>query len=1580
LSKKRKSNQGKQSVSKGSAKAGAKGSANRSGQKNTGSKMKAPTRTSIPSGPGLMLQDLPESTPEIIERGNFFSRFDKLSFFIAYGVAMLVYYFTLPNSINLEDGGELVVAADYLGVPHPPGYPIWTLFAWLFQWIFHGVSYGDYPNPAWSIALCSAFFGALACGIVAMLISKSGAHVVEALSENTGSVVRNYRPPLIGFVLGFLTFAGIFLAPSMGGFGSFLKWVAILFGIVVPFAYLAGCAFMEYVLRRKVSYGTPDNAKPVQLSIGWIGQMLYGVFPALFLVLALMVGNTTAISFILFCIIAIPVLDFVIDLLQDESSALTPTTTGILSCCAGIAGGLLLAFSPVMWTQSNIVEVYSLNAFFMAIIALLTYLWMVRPDKEWLLYLTSFLVGLAITNHQSIIFAVPFLLVAIAYRDRRLAITAFMFCCAGGCVLFAVKAWGIRADYIALLAQSPQNIAAVNEASSGMIQNFLISAFALLVPLVYLLFRGLISHVFIIISGVIGALIINAASAQFFDSRFGAAIPLFLIGLLFFFGPLVMHYLRREEFYPWPKLYGMFTLTGLGLAFLLYMPFASEQNPPMNWGYPRTLTGFKHAVGRGQYEKISLSDNLKKYQAASKNAITTKTKEAAQTTLGQKEEALALAKVTLSDLEAQRTETDNPELNAKITAANQALFKATTEVATAKNNVAAQEKAFLAAHKRKHFFFYQMAYFFYGIDKTKVFSMARQFTVPICLLGILPFLVFFKLGRHIRSWLNGTLVCFFFVSVIFLIFQYPALNNQDLFIKRVQYIQAHALFAIWCGYGLLVAAFILTYLVKKITKSSTLALGTATAIGVAGACAFPYSQIHRNATDEHHIRIMGSNNQDGHNHGWHFGFYQLRGANGIILDLIRDEKDPTFTIDQRAIDFLEKFSKSPENIAHVKTFLGQENMDEKSFKSQVMKGLTETSRDEKRLVSDAGKLSSYLNSKPPMGITDAALTYLRAEGGNPAIITALEAFNGKEISYTELMVICTASNIAAKDITLYEDAARAGVPSEQLRLSTTSFEMLTVQTNLFSSEQLASLSDEMGYLWLDESEFNEKLDTFLEDAELEAPAYKDMVVQAAKVGAHLPAFDPTWPPEMEPNAIFWGGTDPGRFVPTYMIYSAKCRQDVFLITQNALADHTYMNIMRDLYGNQIWLPSVYDSNDAFKEFDNKRLRGEIASRGSVNYRLNRMQVQGVGDVMQINAILCKQMFDRNTPKHSFYVEESYVMPWMYEYMTPHGLIMKVEAEPSVITDELAKKDHRFWAWYTDKLLSDPNFREDVIARKTFSKLRGAIAGLYEKKGRLEDARIAFEQSLALYPESPEATTRFSHFCFRTQDYDRVREIMTHLGKWDPENANVANYINNANRLEKVPPALKALEDSMAAQPKFNVQGTLQAMQYSQALFQTDKSKAYARKIYNYPGLAKAYPDAVFNVIHSIYGLQNMDFKDKNELLREAVNQMVKFHPTDYRTYMEQAALLIRENKIRPSRQPPTGAPNLHNQYAIYAAKKAIELNRTAAIGQFRTDAPSVRRFQRFAALERDSSFARMLATPASQGAPRLGQPTGFPGL
>ncbi len=45
-----------------------------------------------------------------------------------------------------------------------------------------------------------------------------------------------------------------------------------------------------------------------------------------------------------------------------------------------------------------------------------------------------------------------------------------------------------------------------------------------------------------------------------------------------------------------------------GASFYFYEPLAGMTNPPMEWGYPRTVAGFFEALSRGQYNKVVPTD------------------------------------------------------------------------------------------------------------------------------------------------------------------------------------------------------------------------------------------------------------------------------------------------------------------------------------------------------------------------------------------------------------------------------------------------------------------------------------------------------------------------------------------------------------------------------------------------------------------------------------------------------------------------------------------------------------------------------------------------------------------------------------------------------------------------------------------------------------------------------------------------------------------------------------------------------------------------------------------------------------
>ena len=291
-----------------------------------------------------------------------------------------------------------------------------------------------------------------------------------------------------------------------------------------------------------------------------------------------------------------------------------------------------------------------------------------------------------------------------------------------------------------------------------------------------------------------------------------------------------------------------------------------------------------------------------------------------------------------------------------------------------------------------------------------------------------------------------------------------------------------------------------------------------------------------------------------------------------------------------------------------------------------------------------------------------------------------------------------------------------------------------------------------------------------------------------------PLPDPAWPEPMEPYSIFFGGTDPGRFVPTYMIYSALYRPDVYLITQNALADDTYMSVERDLYGDEIWIPSKEDSAEAFNVYVDEVQRGVRPANGDLKIENGRVQVTGALGVMEINGILTKMMHDHDRLRHSFYVEESYVIPWMYPYLSPHGLIMKINAEKTPYDAKRATKDMDFWDWYTRRLLDDPMYRRDFAGQKSFSKLRAAIAGLYQKQGRYREAAQAFREAVALYPASPEATFRYAQeILMPFRRWDTVLEMMDYTDAIDPNNRRTASLRNYILRIRELTAQVERLE-------------------------------------------------------------------------------------------------------------------------------------------------------------------------------------------
>lgn len=98
-----------------------------------------------------------------------------LFFCLAFSLPFVPYLFTMAPSINREDTGELVAAAFTLGIPHPSGYPLWTIIGHLFTYLPIG-------TIAWKINLASVVFASLTCGLIYLISEKITKNKIIALA------------------------------------------------------------------------------------------------------------------------------------------------------------------------------------------------------------------------------------------------------------------------------------------------------------------------------------------------------------------------------------------------------------------------------------------------------------------------------------------------------------------------------------------------------------------------------------------------------------------------------------------------------------------------------------------------------------------------------------------------------------------------------------------------------------------------------------------------------------------------------------------------------------------------------------------------------------------------------------------------------------------------------------------------------------------------------------------------------------------------------------------------------------------------------------------------------------------------------------------------------------------------------------------------------------------------------------------------------------------------------------------------------------------------------------------------------
>jgi tetratricopeptide (TPR) repeat protein len=1159
-----------------------------------------------------MIQSPEISSPPRNER--FFRRIDWSAFWTATLVSLFVYGITLAPTVTLEDSGELAVGGDHLGVPHPPGYPIWTLLAWLFTKLFFFVQFRGQPNPAWSIGFASAVFGALASGTTALLLCRSGRDILRSLTRTTRVIGERTE-----------------------------GWICWASGIAASLAF----AF------------SPAN---------WSQSVIVEVY-----------------SLNAFFLIAVLFLAYVWARRPDEPlSGFTGLILGMAFLCLVVIGSRLVLHLR-KFDDFMEVGVYYLAGYLLILLltGLMAAIWRRQPGDR-LLFLMSLTFGLGLTNHQTLLMLIPTLALLVLVKDIRLFRD------------FLIAAIPFALYY--LLAER------------GIIQ-------ALLGPSAQVTYMGLVHPT-------------HPTTFLYIALNFGA------LGAAFFLLPNG----RRVA----PAILCL----ELGLLVYLFMPLASEQNPPINWGFPRTWEGFIHAFTRGQYERIVPSNvfspafllQVTDYLEDLRGKFTLPIAllgllpfAAWNLRWGRRRframhAALAMAAfaVGLVALEEILAPTGAEILVIsrayRLCITGMAILPAVGGLALVIGEV---EELFLRLTGRlpghpseravaglvllggmaaiggiAFLGFTRLAGAAPALTPNEKLGLLLALATPV-LVAILVYRLMrgprelrIDFDRADQKWILATLSGFVMMSVVMVILASPKGDIQDAFVQRVKFISSHELFALWIGYGLLLG----------LAATLTLFRGRRLVTWAAILCTvilIPAIPLLMNAYNAELIRKEGGAEQNRHDFGWQFGNYPLRGAEAILEELDGDEE---------------------------------------------------------------------------------------------------------------------------------------------------------------------------------------------------------------------PLPNPTFPPAMGPGAVFFGGTDPGRFVPTYMIYSADVRPDVFLITQNALADNTYMSVMRDLMGDAIWIPSAADGTSAFQRYVADVQAGRTPPSADIKIEGGRVSVQGVGGVMLINGILARMIFDRNKARRDFYVEESYVIQWMYPYLSPHGLIMKINKDvlPGPrLSEELTHDDLDFWDWYTRRLTGQRTFLRDVCARKSFSKLRSAIAGIYVVRGMFPEAERAFLEAITLYPLSPEATFRLADLYLRwSRPGDAVTLLETYC-RQDPGNLRAADFVGDIKRRAALNDRRQALEPRVAG-GKGTLGEALELADIHAKLGLADPFRILLENLLKQQGL----PPQSYLRMAQLAAEQR-----RPELMEKALANYTAAMPADMRGWIDLGALRLMQGKAEPGLQALNTAVRVGKEAAIAILKE-----------------------------------------------------------
>jgi hypothetical protein len=277
---------------------------------------------------------------------------------------------------------------------------------------------------------------------------------------------------------------------------------------------------------------------------------------------------------------------------------------------------------------------------------------------------------------------------------------------------------------------------------------------------------------------------------------------------------------------------------------------------------------------------------------------------------------------------------------------------------------------------------------------------------------------------------------------------------------------------------------------------------------------------------------------------------------------------------------------------------------------------------------------------------------------------------------------------------------------------------------------------------------------------------------------------------LAPGTVYVGGTDPGRGIPTLLNETSQGERHIVL-TQNGLADGTYLDYLRFLYGDQMTLPSEEQTQRAFgdyiadaqKRFEHdrqfpdepKQVRpgeeiqfADGSNQDGAPGTNHSIQVSGQVAVMAINERILQSIMDGN-PGKSFALEESFPLLSTYPSAAPLGPIMELRAAdgPNAFTSESASKALEYWRTTTQALTADSEAPEGSDVRKTYSHMASAQANLLANHNYTAEAEQTYRLAMEIEPSNQEAVYSLAGLLNTTGRSDEAHQLVDSFAREHP---------------------------------------------------------------------------------------------------------------------------------------------------------------------------------------------------------------------